>query len=182
MLQHQHRLKAFLMSREGFGMSGPFSVPFSSVNGSGPSRGTGEKLLLFCDVAVIRKKKKIIKKIGTLCRTFPQGPPDCNILAGPWITMRCRAGSRGLLGSECCQLYSNTLSRFHVWPYKCVSRLLIFHHIVLHCINLMQHLVGVHVVTGYFFFSPHSPVWAYLWWLESKMQYLCKWRCGGKCV
>lgn len=56
-LQHQNRLKAFLMSRDGFGMSGPFSVPFSSENGRRPSCGTGEKLLLFCDVAVIRKKR-----------------------------------------------------------------------------------------------------------------------------
>lgn len=40
--------------------------------------GTGEKLLLFCDVAVIRKKKDP----SAVCRTFPQGPPDCNVLPG----------------------------------------------------------------------------------------------------
>lgn len=39
--------------------------------------------------------------------------------------------AEGLLGLECCQLYSNTLTHFYLWPYKCVSRLLIFHHVVL---------------------------------------------------
>lgn len=121
-----NRLKAFLMSWVVFGMSGPFRCP-SAYKMAADQAGHRRKapFMLWCCSDPQKK--------GPLCRLqdLPPRTPWLQCSTGPWITMRRRLRSRGLLGPKGCQLHSNILPRFHVWPYMCVSGLLIFHHIVL---------------------------------------------------
>lgn len=128
------RLRAVLMSWAVFGMRGPFMCP-SAFKTAAEGAGDQRKAPLFHYVAVIRKKGTFAAR-----RTFPQGPPECNV--EPGLESQCTVA----LAPGACRA-SNTMSFILISLtllstalHVCEQAVNISSHCIIH---LMQYLIHV---------------------------------------